>query len=105
MAAKISSAVFLRIQAMTRFIPSLVTCPYVFRPKILSNYFWQGKVAAGVCPAGAILEWLCGFGSWGVVEGDVAEHGEEHVAAAPGEGDQGLIVALPFCSLPVAVGP
>ena len=38
------------------------------------------------------------------VEGAVAEHGEEDVAAASGERDEGLVVAFAFGTFPVVVG-
>lgn len=40
----------------------------------------------------------------GLVEGAVAEHGEEHVDASSGEGDQGCDVVLALAALPVVVG-
>jgi hypothetical protein len=39
-----------------------------------------------------------------VVEGAVAEHGVEDVAAASGEGDQGLVVSFALSDLAVVVG-
>ena len=41
----------------------------------------------------------------GLVEGAVAEHGEEDVAPAPGEGDEGLVVAFALGDFAVVVGP
>jgi hypothetical protein len=40
----------------------------------------------------------------GLIEGAVAEHGEEDVAAAPREGDEGLVVAFALGDLAVVVG-
>ncbi len=40
-----------------------------------------------------------------LVEGAVAHHGVEDVAASSGEGEQGLVVLLPLGDLPVVVGP
>ena len=45
------------------------------------------------------LEWFLVF-----VEGAVAEHGVEHVASSPGEGDEGLVVTFPLGDFPVVVG-
>ncbi len=41
---------------------------------------------------------------WGLVEGAVAEHGVEDVAAASGEGDEGFVVLLSLGDLAVVVG-
>ena len=41
----------------------------------------------------------------GLIEGAVAEHGVEGVAAASGEGDESLIVGLALGDLAVGVGP
>ena len=62
-------------------------------------------MAAGACLAAAFFEWLCSFDGRGVVEGTVAEHREEHVTAAPGQGDQGLVVSFALGPFPVVVGP
>ena len=43
-------------------------------------------------------------GGWCLVEGAVAEHGEEHVDAASGKGDEGRDVVFPFAALLVVVG-
>jgi hypothetical protein len=40
----------------------------------------------------------------GLVEGAVAEHGVEDVAAPSGEGDEGLVVAFALGDLAVVVG-
>ena len=40
----------------------------------------------------------------GLVEGSVAEHGEEDVAPASGEGDEGLVVAFALGNFAVVVG-
>ena len=45
-----------------------------------------------------------GFGDARLVEGSVAEHREQHVGSASGEGDECLVVALPLCDLAVVVG-
>ena len=37
------------------------------------------------------------------VERNVAEHGKEHVAAAPSESDEGLVVAFALNTFPVRV--
>src|SRR5450755_4866489 len=44
-------------------------------------------------------------GGWLEVGLAVSEHGVEDVAAAPGEGDQGFVVALVLGDLVVVVGP
>src|SRR5450755_3031447 len=44
-------------------------------------------------------------GGWLEVGLAVSEHGVEDVAAAPGEGDQGFVVALVVGDLVVVVGP
>ena len=61
-------------------------------------------VVRGGCPYGfrQAAEGGCGRV---LVEGSVAEHGEEDVAAASGEGDEGLVVALAFGAFAVVVGP
>jgi hypothetical protein len=41
----------------------------------------------------------------GLVEGAVSEHGVEGVAAAAGEGDEGLVVSFAFGPFPVVIGP
>ena len=45
-------------------------------------------------------------GEWvvGLIEGAVSEHGIEDVAAASGEGNEGLVVALALGDLAVVVG-
>jgi hypothetical protein len=42
---------------------------------------------------------------FGLIEGAVSEHREHHVAAAAGQSDQGLVVALALCDLAVVVSP
>jgi hypothetical protein len=44
-----------------------------------------------------------GFAVQGLVEGFVAEHGEENIRAAACEGDEGLVVAFAFGSFAVVV--
>ena len=41
---------------------------------------------------------------WGLVEGAVAEHGEQDVDPASGKGDEGCDVVFPLAALPVVVG-
>ena len=41
----------------------------------------------------------------GLIEGAVAQHGIEDVAASSGEGDEGLVVALALGDPAVVVGP
>ena len=48
---------------------------------------------------------LCGEWFGRFVEGAVAEHGEQDVAAAPGEGDEGLVVPFALGAFAVVVGP
>jgi hypothetical protein len=48
---------------------------------------------------------LGGFGLGCFVEGHVAEHGEQDVAAAPGEGDEGLVVAFTLGPFAVVIRP
>ena len=87
-------------------------CPYVLRQgfgwisfKFLESLILGKGQWLSVCVRQLVAcECLCGFGGWCVVEGAVAEHGEEHVAAAPGEGDECLVVALSFGAFPVVVG-
>ena len=45
-----------------------------------------------------------GEGVVGLIEGAVAEQGEEDVAAAAGEGDEGLVVVFALSDLAVVVG-
>ena len=45
---------------------------------------------------------VCG---WGVVGGLVFEHGEDEVAAAAGDADDGGVVVYSFCSFALVVGP
>ncbi|SDZ10371.1 protein of unknown function, partial [Saccharopolyspora shandongensis] len=64
----------------------------------------------GLCVWGGVPMWLSsrsGRGVWmGVpVVGLVAEHGEQDVAAAPGQADQRGVVFLPFIAFPLVVGP
>src|SRR5690606_585003 len=64
----------------------------------------------GCCSPGGVPMWLssrsgCGLGLRGSVVGAVAEHGEEHVAAAAGQADEGGVVFLALGSLAVVVGP
>lgn len=51
---------------------------------------------------------LCGLSSselmFSLTEGAVAEHGEEHVAASSGEGDESLVVPFALRDFPVVVG-
>ena len=44
------------------------------------------------------------FGGDWVVEGPVPQHGEQDVAAPPGESDQGLVVALSLADLALVIG-
>jgi hypothetical protein len=39
------------------------------------------------------------------VEGSVFEHGEDDVASAPGEANDGGVVFFALCAFPVVVGP
>ena len=86
-------------------------CPYVF-VKLSSGVVpvVVGSVFGGrrQWPAdGAASSWIGGSGGFRqgcLVEGHVAEHGEEDVAAAPGEGDEGLVVAFALGAFPVVVG-
>jgi hypothetical protein len=67
--------------------------------------FGQEPTAGGVC-APADASGLSGCrGARRVVERAVAEHREEDVAAAPGEGDEGLVVPFALGALPVVVRP
>ena len=45
-----------------------------------------------------------GEAMFGLIEGAVAEHGVEDVAASSGEGDEGLVVAFALSDLPVVIG-
>lgn len=65
-------------------------------PESFEPVLGQGEITGGGLPLARSVWLLCGFGCRGVVECGVAEHGEEDVAAAPGEGDQGLVVPLAF---------
>jgi hypothetical protein len=44
------------------------------------------------------------LGNFFLVEGSIFEHGEDDVAAAPGEADDGSVVFLPFGAFPLVVG-
>ena len=59
----------------------------------------------GRWPGGAPM--FLSSGEWvlGLIERAVAEHGEENVATAAGEGDEGLVMALALGDLAVLVGP
>jgi hypothetical protein len=48
--------------------------------------------------------WSSGLGSLFLVEGSVFEHGEDDVAAAPGEADDGGVVFRALGAFPVVVG-
>jgi len=41
---------------------------------------------------------------FGLIQGAVAKHGEEDVAAVSGEGDEGLVVAFALRDLAIIVG-
>lgn len=64
----------------------------VFFLECFGLVFGQADVAGGGMPPARSGSSLCGFGFWHVVEGAVAEHCEQGVAASAGEGDQGLVV-------------
>ena len=59
---------------------------------------WSGS--AGGAPICQLV-----FGPRRAVKCPVAQHGEQHVASAPCEGNEGLIVSLPLTDLAGVVGP
>jgi len=71
------------------------------RPQTSGGPFWT----AGKMRGGAPMFLSSGEVVLGLIEGSVAEHCKENVAAASGEGDEGLVVPFSLGDLAVVVGP
>lgn len=82
-----------------------VKLPQDFSSKCGDVYFGQQPVTDGVVGRRLRREFLGGLGCGHLVKRSVAQHREQHVAAASCEGDQGLVVPFALGSFAVVVGP